>query len=159
MNIVLFQPCGGETEPYCHGALLHLLLVMTRKKWSRSRWVSVRLHHFCVKSSDNILMLCPPWHSLILCRSFTLHVSPAGHVTTLRISDTSRPCHSRPMFQSLRLSLSMFDWYSQWQYRRFRIIDRFWSHRFGGLVCAAGIIELWNWVSELPQEARIGSSV
>lgn len=33
-------------EPYCHGALLHLLLVMTCKKCSLSRLVSVKLHHF-----------------------------------------------------------------------------------------------------------------
>lgn len=58
-------------EPYCRGALLHLLLVMARKKWSLSRLVSVRLHHLCVKYSDKILMLCPLWHSLILRRCFT----------------------------------------------------------------------------------------
>lgn len=46
-------------EPYCRGALLHLLHVVTRNKWSLSRVVSVRLHHLCVMFSDKILMLCP----------------------------------------------------------------------------------------------------
>ncbi len=154
--------CRRYIETYCRGELLHLLLVGPCKKWSLSRLVSVRLHHLYVMLTDKILMLCPLWHSLILHHGFTFHITPMGDVTTVRICDTSRPCH-HPVCPctvlSLTLSLSTFDWYSQWQYRSFRIIDRFWSHRFGGPVYAAEAIELWNWASELPQEALIGSWV
>lgn len=52
----LWKRYGG---PHCRRALLHLLLVMTCKKCSLSRLVSAKLHHFFVKSSDKILMLCP----------------------------------------------------------------------------------------------------
>lgn len=85
MNIVLFQPCGEGTEnrlalEHCSICSLSWLV----KKWSLSRLVSVGIHHFYVRSSDNILMLCPLWHSLILCCGFTFCITSAGHLTNLK---------------------------------------------------------------------------
>lgn len=81
-------------EQYCRGALLHLLLVKACKIWSPFFGQSALGFITSVScSSDKILMLCPLWHSMIVCRGFAFHITPAGDVTAVRISDTSRPCH------------------------------------------------------------------
>lgn len=93
---------------------------------------------------DKILTLCPAWHFLNLRVGFPFEMTAVG--ATLRIFLLlSRPCCYPVVLLSRHYQL--FDWYGQWQYQSFRIIDRFSSNRFRGLVCSHWTVKVSVWIT------------